>query len=133
MTKILSKVLVEALDDYKYVKLVAPFIFVSDVLRKAGYDGKVLIPTDFVFDYESIPLIKGTSKRGGLGHDYFYRINSVPVVSRKIADKVYLELMTYRKNTLWRRFLKYFAVRLLGKSNYHKLRVEATYEEVMFN
>lgn len=128
MTKILTEVRTQVLDDHKYVKLTSHFAFVSDVLKNNGYNKRVLIPTGFVFDYESVPLIKGTSKRAGLCHDYLYRINSMPVVPKYIADKVYLEIMRHRKNAWWRRWIKYYTVKWFGKSSYHKLLVEDTYD-----
>ena len=130
MTKILTELHTKALDDYKYVELTQPFIFISDVLKKNGYQHRVVIPTGMIVDYESVPLIKGTSKRSGLIHDYLYRINSEPIVPKKISDQVYLEMMTYRKNVWWRRWIKYSAVKWFGRSSYHKFLVEATYLEI---
>jgi hypothetical protein len=128
--KILTELYTKSLDNYKYVELSHLFIVVSDVLRECGYHNKIIIPIGFVSDYESVPLIKGTSKRAGLIHDYLYRIDSKPVVPKGIADLVYLEAMKYRGNPLWKRWAKYWAVRLFGSGSYHKLTVETTYEEI---
>ena len=131
MTKILTPVETRTLDDCKYVMLTKPFIFNSDVLKQNFFDERVTIPKGFVFDFESVPLIRGTSKRAGLCHDYLYRINSVPEVSKKIADEVYEEVMTFRKNPAWRRWIKYFAVKWFARSDYHRYMVETTYEEII--
>jgi len=131
MTKILTTLETKALDDHKYVELTKPFIFISSILEKYDYHFKIVVPTCFVFDFESVPIIKGTSKRAGLCHDYLYRINSLPIVPKHIADKVYLEIMEYRKNPAWRRWIKYSAVKWFGKSSYHKLLVEDSYETII--
>lgn len=128
---------VEAIDN-KYVRLIEPFMFTSDVLEANEFDPYVKVPVDFVCDYESVPRIPiiyamfaHTSKRGGVGHDYLYRFDSEPIVPKWIADLVYLEIMTYRGNPWLRRKAKYRAVKWFGKSSYHKLSVEATYEEII--
>ena len=133
MKKILSRLETEAIDDHKYVRLLSSFVFVSEVLEKNGYERRVVVPAGFVFDYESVPIIRGTSKRAGLCHDYLYRINSEPAPPKEIADKVYLEIMKARNNPLWRRWIKYLAVKFCGKSSYHKLMVEASYEKISGN
>ena len=124
MTKFSSPLRIEELDG-TYIKLTEPFIFESDILGAV-----VIVPTGFICDYESIPVIKGTSKRGGLGHDYLYRKNSKPIVSRAVADKVYLELMKEAGNSWMRRIVKYYAVRICGRGCYHRLKVEASYREM---
>ena len=97
-----------------YRQLISDFVFESDIV------GKVTVPASFVCDYESIPLIRGSSKRAGVGHDFLYRSDSVPVVSKATADKVYLELMEYRGVSWWRRTIKYNAVKFFGRGSYHK-------------
>jgi len=42
---------------------------------------------------------------------------------------VYLEIMTFRGNAWWRRYAKYWAVRL-AFGYFHKFKVKATYEEI---
>ena len=123
--------------DNKYARVAEPFMFWSDVLEKNGYGGQVAVPVDFIFDYESIPRIPivywalaHTSKRGGTAHDYLYRFDSIPIVPREIADAVYEEIMTARKNWWWRRMLKYYGVRWFGRWSYHNLSVFATYDEL---
>lgn len=123
--------------DNRYVRLTEEFVFVSKVLAKAGYNHVVRVPVDFVNDYESVPrvpliywLLANTSKRGGVGHDYLYRKDSDPIVPRPIADKVYTEIMVARGNPWICRKLKYRGVRIGGGFSYHKLSVNATYEEI---
>jgi len=123
MPKFLSKLITEEIDS-KYARMIFPFRYKSDILNKI-----IKIPIGFVFDYESVPIIKGTSKRGGAVHDYLCRIDSIPVVTKKVAANVYLEAMTVRKNTWWRRYIKYWAVRAV-RGYFHVFKVLATYKEI---
>ncbi len=132
----MTKLIVEAID-HKYVRLVETSTFESKVLNKSGFSPTVTVPVGFVFDYESVPripiiyaLLGHTSKRGGVGHDYLYRKDSIPTVPKPIADKVYVEIMTARGNPWIIRKLKYWGVKIGGGSSYHKLKVDAMYEEV---
>jgi len=123
MSNFLSKLITEEIDS-KYARMIFPFVYYSDLLDKT-----INIPIGFVFDYESVPLIKGTSKRGGAVHDYLCRIDSVPVVTKKIAADVYFEAMTVRKNSWWRRYIKYWAVRAAW-GYFHVFKIMATYKEI---
>jgi len=123
MSEFLSKLITEEIDS-KYCRIMSPFLYYSSILKQ-----KVVVPVGFVCDYESVPLIKATSKRGGVMHDYLCRKDSKPVVTKKVAADVYLEAMTTRKNAWWRRYIKYWVVR--GAWGYfHQLPVMASYEEV---
>lgn len=102
--------------DYKNSELTKEFIFYSDII------GLCSIPIGFICDWESVPLLKGTSKVGGLIHDYLCRIDSIPIVTKKVAADVYLEVMKHRGSSYWRRYLKYWIVR--GTPGYfHKKKV----------
>jgi hypothetical protein len=114
----------EELIDYKYSRLLAPYQYKSKVLGCT-----VTVPTGFIYDHESVPIIKGTSHRGGLIHDYLCRIDSKPVVTKKQAADAYLEVMALRGNPWWRRYAKYWVVRF-AFGYFHKLKVNATYEEI---
>ena len=108
--------------DYERSILVLPFYFQSDVLKKLGLKHDIKVPAGFMMDWESVPIIKGTSKIAGLIHDFLCRIDSDPVVTKKIAADVYLEFLKFRKTSWWRRWGKYLAVR--GAPGYfHKLSV----------
>jgi len=73
-------------------------------------------------DWESVPFIKGTSKVSGLIHDYLCRIDSEPVVTKRIAADVYKEFLIFRGAAWWRWRAKYWAVR--GAFGYfHKFKV----------
>lgn len=135
MARILTPLINEDIDS-RYARLHKPFAIWSDVLRC-----KVEAPAGFIHDYESVLIIKGTSKRGGVIHDYLCRIDSVPVVTKKQAADVYLEVMACRDGlpdretalgavSLWvRRWIKYGVV-LVWPGYFHKNKVGATYEEL---
>jgi len=147
MTEILTPLVVEELQG-NYVRLQQPFIFKSKVLADAGLQSTVVGPAGFVFDFESVPLIRGSNKRGGTAHDILCRLDSMPIVSKIIAAKVYLEIMLYAykhdEQTLeekeikrkivhaWNIFRAYFkfTVVLVAWGYFHKLKMDATLEEI---
>jgi hypothetical protein len=139
VAKILTK-LINVDIDYAYSQIHEPFIVQLDELKKAGHEDTITIPPGFVHDYESVPLFRGTSKTGGVVHDYLCRSDSVPVVTKKLAADCYFEVMELSdqyKSTgrlqligFWfRRWLKYSAV-LVAPGYFHKHKVMATYEEM---
>ena len=108
--------------DYKHSRLVKNFY-----LHSALLNAPCEIPKGFITDWESVPLIRGTSKISGLIHDYFCRKDSCPIVSKKTAADIYLEFLRYRGASYWRQYIKYWAVR--GAFGYfHKHYVGAVYD-----
>lgn len=111
MTRILSPLSVEYLDNSNYVFLSKPFGFISDVLikhslrqvgwelRPSGHEDEVWLPSGFVFDFESTPNWLrgplGENKRGGAAHDGVSRKNIIPGITKSIAADVYFEIMEY--------------------------------------
>lgn len=136
MTKILTSLINESIDS-KYARIYKPFKVESDILKCT-----ITVPVGFIHDFESVPMIKGTSKRGGVIHDYLCRVDSVPVVTKKVAASVYLEIMGYRDSMLerktnfgrfnlwWRRWLKYGVV-CIAFGYFHKHKVMATLEDMI--
>jgi len=112
--------------DYKYSRLIAPYRYRSALLKCT-----ITVPKGFVYDHESVPFIKGTSHRGGLIHDYLCRIDCKPIVDKQTAADVYLEVMTFRGNAWWRRYVKYWVVKWIPWPRFfHVFKVKATYEEI---
>ena len=119
---------------YKYCKLHEPFVYYSAILKCI-----IKVPAEFVNDYESVPGIRGTSKRGGVVHDYLCREDSKPVVSKKVAADVYSEavkLSNQLRNKgkesivmMFKRYGKYWTVRV-APGYFHKHSVLATYKEM---
>lgn len=120
-----------------YVRLEKPLVFYSNKV------GIIVVPVGFITDLESIPLLKGTSKRAGVIHDYLCRFDSKPRVSKRVAASVYLEAMKSRDReigasswikALWmfiRRVIKALVVRIAW-GYFHKLPVLASFEEVCY-
>ena len=72
--------------DYRYSRLTESFSFYSETL-----DELCVVPEGFVMDWESMWIFKGTGKEEGLIHDFLARKDSIPIVTKKVAAKVYLE------------------------------------------
>lgn len=134
-SKFLSMLIVEPLLDGRFVRIHKPFKYFSEILNK-----EIEIPAGFICDYESVPLIKATSKRGGVVHDYFCRKDSIPVVTKQQAASLYLEAQKCRDeilkegwlkrlNRMIRRNVKCLVVRV-APGYFHKLNVLSKLEEV---
>ena len=71
-----------------------PLIYQSDLIKE-----EIVVPSGFCCDFESVPRLPivymclgHTSFRGGAVHDYLYRKDSYPRVSRAQADAIYREI-----------------------------------------
>ena len=123
MAKFCSKLAVEAIDDKRW-KLTSPLSYESEIC------GPVTIQEGFETDFASVPRVPlaymaygDRAHHESVVHDYLYRIDSDPVVSRAVADKVFLEAMECRGKP-WRiRWPMYLGVRIGGWTTYHKQRV----------
>lgn len=150
MTRIFTELITRHIDNERFVQLEDDFVFESDVLRKAGLQSLVTVPKGFVQDFESVPIVRGSNKRGGTAHDYFCRIDSVPVVTKAQAAEIYREIMAYtyhidslRGVGLWAKLQDTFddfknwskrwskwAVVYVYPGYFHKFRVMATCREI---
>jgi hypothetical protein len=129
--------------------VLSPFRAQSDVVQKIlqkrgdpNATGDFTIPYRFIHDKESIPLFKGDNNIAGGSHDYFCRIDSIPILSKFEAANVYFEFLDYcydkRPGSYWQnskeasyKWTKYSVVYLLpGYFFYHKHPVLATAEEI---
>jgi len=119
----------------KYAEIVWTFRYYSAVLNVV-----LSIPPGFVCDYESVPLLKATSKRAGVIHDYLCRIDSDPVVTKQQAAAVYAEAQQLRDHIVcknkfklaWRAVLcwiKTTTVRI-APGYFHKFPVAATVKDL---
>lgn len=71
-----------------------PLIYQSDIVKP-----EIIIPSGFCCDFESVPRLPivymclgHTSFRGGAVHDYLYRRDCEPMVTRAQADAIYREI-----------------------------------------
>lgn len=135
-TRFITPLITEEIIGSSYAILHHPFIYFSEIL-----DCGVLIPTNFICDYESVPILKATSKRGGVIHDYFCRKDSIPVVPKQLAADLYLEAQACRDKLLnenifircirfFRRHLKTLVVRV-APGYFHKYKVLSSIEELL--
>ena len=118
MTRILSILSVEYINNSYYVQLAKRFGIISDVLikhglrqtgwesRPPGHEDEFWLEVGFVFDFESTPNIirgpLGENKRGGATHDGVCRKNVLVCwngvcegITKSIAADVYFEIMAY--------------------------------------
>ena len=98
----------------KYAQLTEAFCFYSPSLRC-----QIMVPIDFICDYESVPLFKATSKRAGVLHDYLCRLDSLPLVTKQQAATVYAEAQQLRD-------MLYYAARPYTRFKRFKLFYRAT-------
>jgi hypothetical protein len=114
-----------------------PLVYFSDLI------GKVAVPIDFPVggmpvegdctfetDFASVPrvpvvytLYGDRAHREAVIHDYLYRVDSVPVVSFSMANRVFLEAMKARGKPWHVRYPMYVGVCIGGCSSYHKRKV----------
>ncbi len=131
--------------DDRYSKLGAPLIFWSDKFKR-----RFEAPTGFVNDEESIPWLKGTSKRAGVIHDlvcrkefnltisecadlYFECMEAVDAEKYATDENSKVKKELSRFNRWWRRHVKSNVVRFNWAGFYHRWSVNSTYEEIKGN
>jgi hypothetical protein len=109
---------VGSLDDEAVWELHEKFIYeASD-----GYQNAlIIVPRGFQTDFASVPRIPlaylaagNTAHEAAVVHDYLYREGSRPVMSRELADKVFLAVMEEMGVDAWRRISMYRAVRMFA-------------------
>ena len=94
-------------------------------------DRTVRVPKGFYTDLASVPRMPiaywfygGRSHREAVIHDYLYRLDSDPVVTCMMANKVFLEAMKVRGKSLWKvAYPMYVGVCLGGWLLFHKKKV----------
>jgi len=140
MARFLTPLINETLPDSRFFKIHVPFTIVDiKCLKKAGLQDRITVPIGFIHDKESVPIVKGTSERGGVAHDYMCRSDSMPVVSKKLAADVYKEVMVAsakeKKKNIFSRFNRWarkwikWGVVMVYPGYFHKKKVMATYKE----
>lgn len=100
-------------------------VYYSDLL------GEIYVPAGFETDLASVPRLPlvyvmwgNRAHREAVVHDYLYRVNSNPVVTRAQADAVFKEAMkaTGKPAKIW--FPMWLGVRIGSIPYFHKNRVE---------
>lgn len=102
--------------------------------KSLAYDsdlvGSVVVPEGFITDFASVPrvpiafmLFGARAHHESVLHDYLYKIDSIPQVTRKQADDVFLEAMTVRGKGLFVRLMMFAGVRIGGWTAWHQRKV----------
>jgi len=115
MSSFTSPLVVEVSDTGKD-RLVEPFDFwLGD---GEGKGMKITVPAGFETDYASVPRVfrsllscKKRAAKPAVVHDYLYKTG---IVSRKTADRVFLQAMEVNKVNFFKRHLYYQAVNWFG-------------------
>lgn len=125
MSRFLTEFDVRLVDDDSLWELREDLLYESDMIRKV-----IRIPKGFQCDGASIPRIPivfmfygDRAHREGFLHDAMYRIDSIPCVSKELADELFLEAMTARKKPFYVRYPLYWGVRIGGSPFYHKRKM----------
>jgi hypothetical protein len=141
MTCVYSELITRNLDNDRFVQLTSSFKVELDTLVKYNLKSTIEIPSGFVMDFESVPIVRGRNKRGGAVHDYLSCTDSDPIVTKQIAAECYLEINSYcdsidcdrniliRSNDFIRRWTKWSVVRV-WPNYFHKRSVYATPKEI---
>ena len=119
-----------------------PLIYQSDLIKE-----KIVVPSGFCCDFESVPRLPivymclgHTSFRGGAVHDYLYRRDCEPMVTRAQADAIYREISVISAieyllaegkqpgkiqmaQITSQAYAKWLGVRIGGAGSYHKKTV----------
>lgn len=115
----------EEIPDSNIIRLTAPFCYYSPTLSRL-----ITVPAGFECDRESIPripfvywMLGNSSAAAGILHDYLYREDSEPRVSRSIADDIYYEASCLDGNYRVQAYAKWLGVRVGGGPSYHRRNV----------
>ena len=106
------------------------WIINSRIIYESDLVGIIIVPEGFETDFASVPripvfyiLFGDRAHRESVIHDYLYRSDSFPSVSRGQADNVFLEAMRCRGKRFFVRYAMYWGVRAGGWTAYHKRNV----------
>jgi hypothetical protein len=140
-TQVKGTIKIERIPGCKLVRTIAPFPFYSVILGRWSE-----ISAGFIYDEESIPVLRGSNPEAGAIHDYLCRYNSDPVVDKITAANVYREFIAFynklklqpaNKIKKWLNAIYDFIkmrikpdVVIVAPGYFHKLPVEATLEQV---
>jgi len=123
MSKFITELNVKCVSDNLWL-LCDTLVFKSTLI------GTVKVPSGFLTDFASVPRVPiayiffgDRAHREAVIHDYLYRTDSKPSVTKHTADKVFLEAMKDRGKSWFVRSSMYLGVCLGGGFSYHKRNV----------
>ena len=124
MAKFLTELNARLKDDDRIWIIDSRLVYESDLV------GTVIVPEGFQTDFASVPrvplfyaLFGDRAHRESVIHDYLYRSDSFPSLSRSQADNVFLEAMKCRGKGFFVRYAMWTGVRAGGWTAYHKRNV----------
>ena len=140
-TAVKGTIKIERIPGARLVRAIEDFWFYSVILKRWCF-----IPKGFIYDEESVPLLRGTNPEAGAIHDFLCRYNSDPVVDKITAAKVYREFIAFytklepqqtNKIKAWLNAIyDYIKMRIkpdaviVAPGYFHRLPVMATLEQV---
>ena len=126
MSQFITELDVKLKDENIWV-LEKPLAYYSSLLKSKNKQPQIVVPAGFECDLASVPRIPfiyaawgGRVHREAVLHDYLYRIDSNPVVSFSMANRVFLEAAKLRKKPWYIQWPMFFGVTLGGYFYYHK-------------
>jgi hypothetical protein len=126
MAQFLTELITHLLDDDTIWEIDEPLVYKSDYLSV-----NIIVPSGFQTDFASVPrlpiiyfLYGDRAHRESVIHDYLYRTDSVPTVSKSLADNIFFEAMKARDKAWFVRYPMKWGVCLGGFTAYHKRKVE---------
>ena len=124
MSEFKTDLCLKNVDDTKWI-LDESLVYQSDLLHFT-----ITVPKGFWTDLASVPRMPiaywfwgGREHREAVIHDYLYRIDSIPVVSRSFANDIFLEAAKSRGKSKWICYPMWWGVCLFGEMDYHKKKV----------
>jgi len=89
---------------------------------------KVIVPAGFQCDFASIPqfalgILGDIGQEAGTIHDYLYRSDAEPKLTRSKADYIFFEVCGEMGITWWKRKAMYYAVRTFAGQHWQKRKV----------
>lgn len=122
MQKFTEEILVESVGDKWILKRAFKFYYAD---KEGAPLTEIVIAKGFITDFASTPKFLypwfppiGIYNKAAMVHDFLYS-ESTPITRRE-ADKFFLQAMEVLKVPAWKRRLMYLAVRLFGASHYVK-------------
>lgn len=121
MAKFLNDPNFDLIGDKKY-RLTSSLLYESDLLKCT-----LIVPAGFETDFSSVPrfiplvydCLAERMQRESICHDYLYRKDSIPVVSRSAANDVFLEAMESTDRPWITRHVFFYGVCIGGRFFYH--------------
>ena len=125
---LLSATEIGTINGYTIWRLDKPLVYITNT----GVE--ITVPAGFQTDLASVPrlpfiyMIWGDrAHREGVLHDYLYRIDSIPVVSKEVADGEFFRAMESLNKPSYIKKPMFYAVHRFAEQHYHRHTVDYEY------